>query len=125
MSAGPFIVGRYSASYGDGEQIHPIRVQPETVAATVGGVENGSSALEITNPISAQVSRSTRSLGLHARQVFARITGTPPTGYSPGSLIRIPALSEAFFNAAAVPGAEMTYLGTTWRVTGVRAEVVR
>lgn len=125
MSAGLFTIARYAANYGDADQIHPIRVQPETLEADIGGVLNGSSALELTSPISATVSRSTRALGLHARVIFARLTGTAPTGYAAGSLIRIPALSEAFFNAAAIPGTSMTYLGTTWRITGVRAEVAR
>lgn len=125
MSAGAFVNVRYVASYGDGDQIHPIRVQPETLAATADSVENGASPLALTSPISANVSQSTRSLGLHARIVYARLSGTPPTGYATGSRIRIPALSEAFFNACAPKGTELTYLGTTWLTTGVRAEVVR
>jgi len=125
MSAGSFVNARYSASYGDGSGIHPIRVQPETLAATADLVENGSSPLTLTSPISANVSRSTRALGLHARIVYMVLTGTPPTGYATGSRIRIPALSEAFFNACAPKGTEVTYLGTTWETTGVRAEVVR
>jgi hypothetical protein len=125
MSAGAFVDARYVASYGDGNSIHPIRVQPETLTAEADSVENGSSPLALTSPISAIVTGSTRQLGLHARVVYAKLTGTPPATYATASRIRIPALSEAFYNACAPKGTVINYLGTTWASTGVRAEVVR
>lgn len=122
MSSGNFVTVSYNASYA--ATIHPIRIQPETSAAAIGATDNNPVTDAPTNPISAQVSKSTRSLGLHARQVFAKVDGVPPTGYSTNARVRIPALTAAFYGAA-VKGVTMTYLGADWIVTGRRAEVVR
>ncbi len=122
MSAGAFSDTFYGASYGN--FTHPIRVQPETLAAEINAIGNDPPAGPADNPISASVSRSTRSLGLHARLVFAKLAGTPPTGYAAGARVRIPALTAAFFDEA-TKNATMTYLGTTWTVTGRRSEVQR
>jgi len=121
MSAGAFSRSRYEADSGD---IHPIRIQPETEEAQIGSIVNDRPLGEPTNPISAQVSASTRSLGLHARKVFAKLLGAPPAGYAASGRIAIPALTNAFYSEA-VKVATMTYLGTSWTVTGRRAEVVR
>ena len=127
MSAGAFINSRYAANYA-AATIHPIRVQPETIAASAaapgGAVTNDPPADPTTNPISAQVTKSTRSLGLHARLISIKVTGTPPTGYLAGSTVRLPALTPAFA-AAAIKGVVITYLGATWEVIGTRAEVTR
>jgi hypothetical protein len=127
MSAGAFVRSRYAASYA-ANVIHPIKVQPETLGAAITATPTNTNAPPTaagTNPISAQVSRSTRALGLHARLVSLRIAGTPPTGYSTTSTVRIPALNVAFFQAAQLPGAQVTYLGATWNVVGTRGEEVR
>jgi len=122
MSAGAFTNAFYPATYG--AFTHPIRVQPETLLAAVGTQINESDAGPADNPISAQVGKSTRALGLHARVVFLKLAGTPPTGYVVGSKVRLPAVDILFY-AACVKGATVNYLGTTWTVTGRRAEVVR
>jgi hypothetical protein len=120
MSAGAFLTSRYTASYL-ATAIHPIRVQPETVAAvTVGGtpVANTAPTGAINNPISAIVSRGRRARGLTPRLVRLRlVTGTPPGGYLPGSVTLIPALTEAFFSACNV-GTNVTYITGTWVVVG-------
>jgi len=122
MSAGLFTNSKYNSS--ETLFIHPIRVQPETITATIATIPNSPPSGDISNPVSAQVSASTRALGLHARKIFAKLAGTPPTGYAAGSKISIPALTESFYTAA-TNGATMNYLGTTWTVTGRRAEVAR
>lgn len=122
MSAGPFVRAVYSASYGDGNNRHPIRVQPETLLASAGGVVNGQSDSAATSPISATVSKSKRSLGLHARTVTIQSVVAPPTGYEAGSIVRIPALQEAFYNACSTKGTAVTYLGTTWQSVSVSNE---
>jgi len=122
MSAGAFSDTFYAATYGN--FTHPIRVQPETLAASIDAVDNDPPTGPADNPISAAVSRSTRSLGLHARLVFAKLAGTPPTGYAANAKVRIPALTEAFYDQA-TKNATLDYLGTTWTVTGRRAEVQR
>ena len=122
MSAGVFAIAKYASS-NTGVN-HPIRVQPETIAAAVGATTNAQPAGGVGNPISAQVSRSRRSLGLHARTVTAKSPVEPPEGYSVASVIRIPALTEAFFTAC-IKGASLSYLGTTWTVIGRANEEVR
>jgi len=124
MSAGAFVNTLYAASYGLGAQIHPIRVQPETEAAAIGGTTNAAPVGPSTSPISAQVSGSRRRLGLHARLVRMQISGEPPTTYSAFSRVTIPALNEAFYTAASTKGTEVDYLGTTWLTTGVTSERV-
>jgi len=123
MSAGQFELSRYEASYG--EEIHPIRIQPETATAAIGGTNNNPPAGAATNPISAVVSAGRRSKGLNPRLVSLRAPATgQPAGYLANGLTVIPALTEAFFNAA-VAGAEVTYLGSTYTVVGRSPEIVR
>jgi len=128
MSAGLFLDSFYQADYTAGA-IHPIRIQPETTDAqatgTAGVVANSPATGPATVPISAQVSKSTRSLGLHARVIYLKIDGTPPVGYALSSRVRLPCLNIAFFQAARAKGTAVDYLGATWIVTGSRAEVAR
>lgn len=129
MSAGRFVFSFYDADYGGGTEVHPVRVQEETLEAVVVGSSqaNTPEGTEATNPISAQISDSTRALGLHARLVYAEIAvgATPPAGYKDNSRIKIPALNKDFYTAAIAGNQLITYLGTTWRVTGSRAEKTR
>lgn len=125
MSAGTFGKTFYQASYGGGTNIHPIKVQPETIAASTGDADNDPPTGPITNPISAQASGGRRSIGLHARIIYLQLLGTPPAEYSAGSRTKIPCLTEAFYNAAIAPGATISYLGTTWKVIGSSEEKVR
>lgn len=123
MSAGAFVISRYEASYA--ANIHPIRVQPETTAASIGGTDNDPPAGVVNNPISVVVSRGRRSRGLIPRTVTLRAPATgQPAGYLALGLTTIPALTEAFFTAATA-GAEVTYLGATFTVVGRSPEIVR
>lgn len=123
MSGGVFSISRYASDYNAGAEIHPIRVQPETILATTGLVDNDPPSGTLTSPISARISGSQRTLGLVARRIRLRVTGDPPATYAEGSRTTIPALTPAFY-AACVKGTEVTYLGTTWEVTGRTAERV-
>jgi hypothetical protein len=117
MSAGAFTRSRYQASYDDAE-IHPIRVQPETIAmadSETPATTNAAPTDSITNPISAKVSAGRRELGLKPRKFVLEVTGTPPTGYSTGSQVTLPILTETFYNALAVNDT-VSYLGATWEV---------
>lgn len=123
MSAGAFEISRYEASYA--ANIHPIRIQPETAAASIGGVDNDPPAGAANNPISVVTSRGRRSRGLIPRTVTLRAPATSqPAGYLASGLTTIPALTEAFFNAATA-GASVTYLGATFTVVGRSPEIVR
>lgn len=130
MSAGRFLRTFYQATY-DPTKIHKIRAQPEDVDATItapgGTVVANAVATGPANAVgSAQISKSTRALGVHARLVYLVLptTSTPPTGYVAGSRTRIPCFTNAFY-LACVQGGTVDYLGTQWEVTGTRAETIR
>lgn len=122
MSAGDFASQTYRATYSTTAS-HPIRVQVETSAASIGSIQNSGDTAPPTSPISARVNGNRRTLGLIARRVRIRLTGTAPTGYSVGSTTSIPALNQNFFNAA-TRGVTVTYLGTQWAVVGTTPEYV-
>jgi len=124
MSAGVFSLVGYTANY-DADQIHPIRVQPETIAAAIAGTTNAAPAGAVTNPISAVISLNRGSLGLRPRYVVlqAPLTGQPD-GYAPGGITRIPALQEAFWTAA-IKGVTCTYLGVAFTVISREPERAR
>lgn len=109
MSAGAFVVSRYQAAY-NAAQIHPIKVQPETLALVINAVTNDPPVAAATSPISASVSSGKRQLGLTAAKVSIRFSAAPPAGYLANSTIRLPLLNTAI-RAAAVRSATGTYLG--------------
>lgn len=119
MSAGNFIISKYEAD--DGE-IHPIRIQPETIIATTNPAPTGAT----TSSIRARVGGSRRSYGLHARtiRVTWTVPATHPDGYKDGGTMTIPVLGAAAFAAINV-GSTFTYLGSGVTVTGKSPEVVR
>lgn len=119
MSAGIFEIRKYLSTKTG--QVHPIRVQPETLALTLGGNANGESAGALESPISAQVSQGTRSLGLNARTVTVTWVGAAPTDYKAGGTISLPWLDETGFDAL-TKGVTGTYLATPVRVVGTREE---
>lgn len=122
MSAGNFIRSRYEASYSTPGVIHPIRIQPETAAATIGGIANDPPAGNITNPISASISRGKREKGLKPRTLSIQFPATgQPTGYKASGTTVIVALTLDFWNLAA-PGTTITYLGVSCTVIGRSAE---
>lgn len=124
MSAGVFVRSSYNATYIP-TAIHPIRVQPETITATIGTVANDAPTGAITNPITATVSRNKRQKGLLPRTVTLESPpGDPPAGYKDGGITVIPALQEAFWNAA-VPGATCTYLTKAFTVVSRSPEIAQ
>lgn len=123
MSAGRFVRSKYAADYGAGTAIHPIRVQEETLLLTISSEENTPPAGDVTNPISAQISRGRRARGLSPRFITLQLlsTATPPATYAAGSIVRLPALNRVIFEAA-VPGSSAAYLGTDWQVISATPE---
>lgn len=126
MSAGAFSRVGYQASY-NAAAIHPIRVQPETLAlsVTIGGtaVTNTAATGAITTPTSVRVGGGRRRRGVNARLIRIQFSGTPPTGYKAGSTITLPALNAALL--AAPNGATGTYLGQPIVVIGTSPETTR
>lgn len=122
MSAGRFIRSRYAASYATPAPIHPIKVQPETEDASIGGTTNAAPGGAITNPISAVTSRGKRERGLKPRTITIQMPGDgQPAGYTPFGTTTIPALTQAFYDLA-VPGTTINYLSTDCEVIGRSAE---
>jgi len=124
MSAGLFTDTIYQATY-DTDIGHPIRVQPETLLLTIGGVANSGVVPVTTSPISARVNSSKRSLGLNARVLRLKLTGTPPANYSATSIVTVPIMSDSNFRTWNVKNTVATYLGTSWKVIGGTAETVK
>ena len=112
MSAGTFTRTRYES---DTDLIHPIRVQPETLAATFATVPNAAPTGTPDSEISAQVTGSRRGLGLFARYITVVFTATPPVGYATGQSYKIPIMSQSLFAAVSV-GATGEYLGVATQV---------
>lgn len=122
MSAGAFVRSRYASNYSDPAIIHPIRIQPETLAASIEGTTNDPPAGVITNPISATISRGKREKGLKPRTLSIQFPATgQPTGYKASGTTVIVALTLEFWNLA-VPGTVINYLGVACTVVGRSAE---
>lgn len=98
MSAGAFVTARYEAVAAvAGPPAVPAitvscRVQPETLALTIGGVANASSANALSAGFPrAIVSASSRRKGIiRTRGVRIRFTGALPAGYKAGTIIFLP-----------------------------------
>lgn len=121
MSAGNFVNAIYVTDNGDKV---PIKVQPETLTATVGGGANASGAAPADAGFpSADSSRSKKSIGIHARTVSLKFTATSPTGYAANSILRIPVMTQAAWTAA-TKGSVVNYLGVAGVVTGRSPEYV-
>lgn len=118
MSSGAFTRSKYQSDQTT--RIYNIRVQPETIAATLGGNANAAPSGDVTEPTSARARGSRRSLGIVARRVTLEFTADPPDGYE-DDLLTIPVLTPTVFNALNI-GATGTYLGAAVRVVGLTPE---
>jgi len=122
MSAGAFSLSRYESNAG---RVYNVKVQPETLAASIGdagvAVTNAAPTDPVSEEPSAIVGGSKRTIGVHTRTVRLRFTGAVPDGYLVGSTVTIPALRPAFFEAA-TKGTEGTYLGVGVQVVGRSGE---
>lgn len=96
MSAGPFLVSKYTANSGT---IHPIKVQPETAAATFATIANAPPTASTTaGAFRARTGGSPKAYGLKARYAVIRFTATPPAGYSASASYRIPILTKTVWD---------------------------
>ena len=125
MSTGAFIIARYAATYGAGTNVHPIKIQPETATLVVGGVTNSIPTASVNNQISARVAGGKRAIGLNARRISFRFSGTPPTGsgYLANSIITLPWLSP--FTTPVARGATGTYQTGAIVVVGLSPEIAK
>ncbi len=123
MSAGAFESAFYETSSENGGFVLRCRVQPETLAATIGGVANDSAAGPTTAPGSATISQGRRSAGVNMRYVTLGWTGDAPDDYT-GDPVRIPVLDPATFTAWTL-GATGTYLNEGVEVLSRVGETVK
>lgn len=123
MSAGNFVRSRYQTSSENGGGIHPIRVQPETLALVIGGVTNSATTDAIDRQTTARSRKGSNAYGVGARCVVLEFTGASPDGYS-GDPVAVPVMTPAAFTAYTV-GSTGTYLGEAVEVISRIAESVR
>lgn len=123
MSSGPFVRTFYEVSAENGGGIASIRLQPETLAATIAGTVNAAPAGPATVPGSATISQGRRSAGINARYVTVAWDGAPPTDYS-GLTARIVVPDATVYSGAAL-GSAVTYLDTAATIVGRTPETVK
>ena len=121
MSAGAFVNSFYESN--ELGSVHPIRVQPETLALELGGEANDAPDGAAAIGPSAQVSRGKRALGINARTVTVRLTAAL-TGYAAGSTITLPWLDPATYDGITKKVTTGTYLGTACLCVGKGPEQV-
>lgn len=119
MSAGAFSNSFYEDDDGD---IHPIRLQPETLAATFNAVVNAAPAGPVDNEVSARVTGSRRGLGLFARYVTVKFTGDLPPGYVANSTYKIAVPNPTVFSGITINSAGV-YLDEAIQVISKTDEV--
>ncbi|MEG3882263.1 hypothetical protein QT972_33450 [Microcoleus sp. herbarium7] len=118
MSAGSFsLLGKYEAS--EGGLIYRIRVQPETISAN-----NPVPAGDVNGIGSVRVGGGNRQIGIKARSITVRWSGTVPDGYLANGLVRIPIFTPATYNAL-ILSSPFTYLGQPTVVVSKNGERVR
>lgn len=122
MSSGIFSDSFYSSN--ELGSVHPIRVQPETIALVLGGQANTAPAGTGAVGPSAQVSRGKRSIGINARTVSVRLTAAL-ANYKAGSVISLPWLDNSTFAALTPKVTTGTYLATACILVGKTPETVK
>lgn len=120
MSAGNFILSKYESDTGD---VHQIKIQPETSAASLGGTANQAPSGAVDSVFAAEVNRGARAYGLRPRKVTIGFTDDAPDGYRPYTSISIPVLQESVFNGLAI-GDSVTYNGGTGVVKSKAGETI-
>lgn len=119
MSAGGFTTTIYEANAGT---FHNMRVQPETLAATIGGTANAAAAGPVDSPFFAKVSKASTEYGLAPRfGVIRWDDDSAPTGYLESGTVAIPIMTRTLFDAASI-GDAVAYNGGTGILVGKRAE---
>ena len=115
MSSGDFVVVKIEDTQ-DPTIVYKGLVQPETAAATVGGVANMEAAMDATEHVSAWVGKSSRTPGFRPAFAYFKWQGDGPADYT-GDGGKIVLLTQAAFKAASMMGAELTYLGKMANIT--------
>lgn len=123
MSSGAFERTFYGLSTENGGGVIGVRLQPETLAATIAGAANEGVAGPATIPGSATISQGRRSAGVNVRYITVAWDGAPPTDYT-GLTARI-VVPDPDVYAGATLGSAVTYLSTAATVVGRTPETVK
>lgn len=121
MSTGAFVNSRYQN--GLNGDIHPIRVQPETLTLDIGGTVNAPPAGAINSQRRAFVGSRRRRGAVNVRKVGVIVTAAGENDYEVGSTLYIPVMVPTVLNSYLDPADQTgTYNGATVRVIGSSAE---
>ncbi len=128
MSAGKFTKAVYVGATPPGTARYAVRVQPETLALTIGGEANTGSADAANQQARARISGARRTSGVSCSKVRFRwepqtVAGAPD-GYDPTGTLTLATLNANIRAAAAVKDATGTYLGKSIVVTGTTPEYI-
>lgn len=120
MSAGTFETSKYASAKGF---IYPIRIQPETKSLTLGGQANDPPAGALTaGALSVRVQGGKRSIGLVARKIRVKFTGSVPATYASGGTHAIPVLDPETYESYKDRTLTGTYLSQPVKVVGWSGE---
>ena len=117
MSAGEFVRSIYETNAGN---FCSIRVQPETLSATLDGSANAAGLGPVNQQASAKASGGKREIGVIARSVTLRWTAGAPEDYS-GDDVTIPIMTPGVYNGL-TKGDTGTYLDEAVEVVGLSPE---
>lgn len=121
MSTGSFVNTRYED--GAAGDIHPIRVQPETLTLDITGTTNAAPTGTINSERRAFVSSRRRRGAVCARLIGLKVTASGENGYLVGSTLYVPILRPATFSALLGKlGQSGTYNDATVEVIGSSGE---
>lgn len=122
MSSGPFITSTYETNRGE---LHPVKVQPETITLVLGGNANAANPGDRTSNIRARVTGSRRGYGVFCRTVSIKFAdGSAPAGYKQDSVIRVPWLSPDGYEELG-DGDTGLYLGVACVYVGKSPEKIK
>lgn len=121
MSAGQFTRAKYEC---DTAGTCPVRIQPETAAATFAGTANAEPAGAVDMDMYARVNKGRREYGVGTRFVTCEWDGAPPAGYEANGTIKIAILTRAVYDGIAVLSAG-AYLGANITVISKTPENIR
>lgn len=114
MSSGTFSSSIYETDAGG---LCNCRVQPETLALTLGGTANTAAAGPADQEASALMSGGRQRIGVIARAVSLKWTAGAPDGYDENTRVRVPILTKSLYDLVS-RGTTGTYLGESVEVVG-------
>ena len=121
MSTGSFVNTRYED--GANGDIHPIRVQPETLTLDITGTTNPAPTGNINSERRAFVSSRRRRGAVCARLIGLKVTNSGPNEYLEGSTLYVPILRPTTYaTLLGKLGQSGTYNGATVEVIGSSGE---